>query len=133
MISARVLLIDDDPLYIGRTCAALRGSADVCVAREHDPDLLQTATNWKPDVVVVNALFAASDPLRVLDRVSQATTSSPGVICVASGAGALSHSQSTGEGFFAVVRRDADPAGLLPLLQHALSMRTIPDASLPSV
>lgn len=128
MIAARVLFIDDDPLYVGRTCAALRDAADVRVARRGDPDLWQEAAAWQPHVVVVNAFEAASASLPVHERLRADNPAperqSPSVICVASGAGAISHSQSTCDGFYAVVRRAEGPDGLLPLLHSALKLHT---------
>jgi DNA-binding response OmpR family regulator len=121
MGAARVLLVDDDQLFIRRMQRALDGHIDLQVATT-SRDALSTAAGWTPDVVVIDPLLKDADSFGLLDRLRATWTGAGvGVICLSQGAGALTRYQLAGEGFFGMVMRDAGTEGVCDALRFALA------------
>ena len=121
MGSARVLLVDDDQLFIRRMQRALDGEIDLQVATTGS-DALTTAAGWTPDVVVIDALLDDGDSFGLLDQLRASWSGAEvGVICLSKGAGALTRFQPMGEGFFGMVMRDAGTDGVCDALRFALA------------
>lgn len=121
MGAARVLLVDDDQLFIRRMQRALDGQIDLQVATT-SRDALSTAAGWTPDVVVIDPLLKDADSFGLLDRLRATWTGAGvGVICLSQGAGALTRYQTAGEGFFGMVMRDAGTEGVCDALRFALA------------
>lgn len=121
MGTARVLLVDDDQLFIRRMQRALDGEIDLQIATT-SRDALSTAADWTPDVVVIDPLLSDADSLGLLDRLRASWSGSGvGVICLSRGAGSLTRYQTVGEGFFGMVMRESGTDGVCDALRFALS------------
>jgi two-component system, OmpR family, response regulator len=121
MGTARVLLVDDDQLFIRRMQRALDGEIDLQVATT-SRDALSRAADFTPDVVVIDSLLGDADSHGLLDRLRASWPGSGvGVICLAQGAGALTRYQQMGEGFFGMVMRDSGTEGVCAALRSALA------------
>lgn len=119
---ARVLLVDDDQLFIRRVQRALDGSMDVKVATT-SCDALTKAANWTPDVVVIDSVLGDADSFCLLDELRASWRNADvGVICVSKGAGAETRFQIVDDGFFGMVLRDAGSDGVCAALRHALTL-----------
>ena len=117
---ARVLLVDDDQLFIRRIQRALNGSMDVQVATT-SCDALTMAADWTPDVVVIDSVLGDADSFSLLDKLRASWCDADvGVICVSKGAGAATRYQVVDEGFFGMVLRDAGSEGVCAALREAL-------------
>jgi DNA-binding NarL/FixJ family response regulator len=118
---ARVLLVDDDQLFIRRLQRALDGMLELQVATT-GRDALTQAADWTPDVVVIDPLLGDTDSFCVLDTLRATRTGSGvGVICLSRGAGSLTRYQTAEEGFFGTVMRDAGTEAVCDALRFALS------------
>ncbi len=118
---ARVLLVDDDQLFIRRMQRALDGAMDLQVATTTCA-ALSTAAGWKPDVVVIDPLLGDADSFGLLDRLRASWCgASVGVICLSKGPGAVTRYQTADEGFFGAVMRDAGTDGVCAALRFALA------------
>lgn len=118
---ARVLLVDDDQLFIRRMQRALDGSMDLQVATT-SCDALTKAADWKPDVVVIDSLLGDADSFGLLDKLRASWCGvGVGVICLSRGAGAATRYQTADEGFFGTVLRDAGTDGVCDALRFALA------------
>lgn len=107
MHPARVLILDDDPLFTRR--ALLRASADVdirvCANRY---DALQTATAWEPDIIVLDLLLGGTDETALLDQLPDRAGTPRSVVYLSRGTGAATHFVRDGSGsLFGVIQRDA--------------------------
>ena len=121
MGTARVLLVDDDQLFIRRMQRALDGEIDLQVATT-SRDALSRAADFTPDVVVIDPLLGDADSLGLLDRLRAAwPKSGVGVICLAKGAGSLTRYQQMGEGFFGMVMRESGTEVVCDALRFALA------------
>jgi PleD family two-component response regulator len=118
---ARVLLVDDDQLFIRRMQRALDGEIDLQVATT-SRDALTTAAGWTPDVVVIDPFLGDADSFGLLDQLRASWSGSGvGVICLSKGAGAATRYQTADEGFFGMVLRDAGTDGVCDALRFALA------------
>lgn len=118
---ARVLLVDDDQLFIRRMQRALDGEIDLQVATT-SRDVLTRTSGWTPDVVVIDPFLGDADSFGVLDQLRRSWLGAGvGVICLSKGAGALTRYQTVGEGFFGMVMREAGTDGVCAALRFALS------------
>lgn len=121
MGQARVLLVDDDQLFIRRMQRALDGEIDLQVATT-SRDALTRAAAWQPDVVVIDPLLSDADSFGLLDRLRESWSGvGVGVICLSRGAGAITRYQAADDGFFGTVMRDAGTDGVCHALRFALS------------
>jgi PleD family two-component response regulator len=118
---ARVLLVDDDQLFIRRLQRALDGKLELQVATT-GRDALTQAADWTPDVVVIDPLLGDTDSFGILDtlRASRRGTG-VGVICLSRGAGSLTRFQSAEDGFFGTVTRDSGTEAVCDALRFALA------------
>lgn len=117
---ARVLLVDDDLLFIRRMQRALDGEIDLQVATT-SRDALTRAAAWTPDVVVIDPLLNDADSFGLLDRLRESWSGAGvGVICLSRGAGALTRYQAANEGFFGTVMRESGTDGVRHALRFAL-------------
>ena len=118
---ARVLLVDDDLLFIRRVQRSLDGEIDLQVATT-SVDALTTVAGWTPDVVVIDPLLGDADSLGLFDRLrSSWTGAGVGFICLSKGPGALTRYQPAADGFFGMVQRDSGPDGVRDALRYALA------------
>lgn len=118
---ARVLLVDDDQLFIRRMQRALDSSIDLQVATT-SRDALTRAAAWRPDVVVIDPLLGDADAFGLLDRLRESWSGTGvGVICLSHGAGALTRYLTAGDGFFGTVMRDSGTDGVCDALRFALA------------
>lgn len=121
MAPARVLLVDDDQLFIRRLQRALDGEIDLQVATTSS-DALTRAADWRPDVVVLDPLLDDADSFGLLDRLLASWCGAGvGVICLSKGAGAATRYQTVDDRFFGMVLRDAGTDGVCDALRFALA------------
>lgn len=106
MSAARVLLVDDDPLFTRRAELALGTMVDVRVARTQR-DALTTAESWRPDAVVVDVMLTDSDAFRLLEELRSRVGGQLAVICLTKGPGSRTWLFDDGVAFFGVMRREA--------------------------
>lgn len=121
MGQACVLLVDDDLLFIRSLQRALNGDVDLHIAMTTH-DALSTVAALKPDVLVIDPMLSDAESGVLLDRL-RASWCGPvvNVICLSRGAGALTRYESSGGGFFGMVRRDAGTEEVCAALRVALS------------
>ncbi|SRR5688500_7489984 len=121
MGTARVLLVDDDQLFIRRMQRALDGEIDLQVATT-TRDALTRAADWMPDVVVIDPLLNDADSFGLLDSLRASWQGSGvGVICLSRGAGSLTRFQRADEGFYGTVTRDSGTEGVCDAVRFALA------------
>ncbi|MEX1158177.1 MAG: hypothetical protein WEC79_04535 [Thermomicrobiales bacterium] len=124
MGQARVLLVDDDQLFIRRMRQALAGSMDLQVATT-SCDALSTEAGWTPDVVVIDPLLGDTDSFGLLDRLRERwRESGVGVICLSRGPGAVTRYQPEAGGFYGAVMRDVGVDGVCDAVRYAVSDQT---------
>lgn len=121
LLSARVLIVDDDALYVRRARAALKDSVDLQIVSSHDDAIAATA-DWAPDVVVVDSLLGNEAAFNLLDNLRERHVNSvPSVVYVARGAGAIHRMQSDSTSFLGVVKRESGTEGLLAAIRQAVA------------
>ncbi|HYI16668.1 MAG TPA: response regulator [Thermomicrobiales bacterium] len=121
MGTARVLLVDDDQLFIRRMQRALDGELDLQVATTSCDALTRTA-DWMPDIVVLDPLLGDADSFGLLDRLRASWQGAGvGVICLSRGAGSLTRYQRADEGFYGTVMRDSGTEGVCHAVRFALA------------
>ncbi len=84
----RVLLVDDDPAFVGRAKEAL--SSLVCLRTVSSGSAaLSTVPLWKPDVILFDLLMVDIDGFTFLERLSERSLEHhPHVLCITDGRGA---------------------------------------------
>ena len=128
MSPARVLLVDDDPLFIRRAQSAFDESVDLQVVSTGTAALRATA-GWQPNVVVLDMFLREGDTFDVLDELRQRRhPGCRGVICLVKGPGAATHFEAVDGTFLGVLRREAGTDGLRDAVNCALSS-TAPTAA----
>lgn len=119
----RVLLVDDDPLYVRRATIALTGTADLRIASTREAALAAIA-DWWPDVVVLDMFLRDGDAIRLPEELrARGRSRVLGVVYLAKGAGAQTRFQSLGTNFLGVVERERDAEALRAALRAALNHR----------
>lgn len=104
----RVLLIDDDHDYIEQARASLDGFVDLRVVTDA-AHAVTTNIVWRPDLIMLDALFGHGDTFELLETLRRARSSDRfGIVCLARGRGAASHLQPLGNELFGVIRRVKD-------------------------
>ena len=119
MGSARVLLVDDDQLFIRRLQRALDDTIDLQVATTSG-DALTTAAGWRPDVVVIDPLLHDADSFGLIDRLREFWCG-VGFICLSRGPGAVTRYQPAAGGFYGAVMRDGCIDGICDAVRRAVS------------
>jgi PleD family two-component response regulator len=104
----RVLLVDDDPEFVARAAAIIASVADFRAVADAEAALTQNVL-WRPDMIMLDALFGMGDSFVLLDELRQ---SRPGehfaIICLARGRGASNHIEPFGDGVFGMLCREPD-------------------------
>lgn len=86
--SARVLLVDDDPIFIDRAMIALEPITDVRTVRSGS-GALSVAVFWQPDVILLDMLLEDVDGFTFLDQLAEAGLARPPfILCTTDGRGA---------------------------------------------
>lgn len=86
--SIRVLLVDDDPLFIGRADQALRPFASIRTVSTGRA-ALTTIPFWEPNVILFDLLMPDLDGFSFLDQISLLPVDRhPFVLCTSDGRGA---------------------------------------------
>jgi CheY-like chemotaxis protein len=120
MQRARVLLVDDDPLYVRRASRILGCHVDLQVAASRCAALDATA-DWQPDVIVLDMLLGDADAFRLIDELrARYRDAAPGVVYLAKGPGSIQRLQGDAGSFLGVVKRDAGIDALLVAILAAL-------------
>jgi CheY-like chemotaxis protein len=84
----RVLLVDDDPAFIGRAIQALRPFARVRTVRSGGA-ALTTIPYWEPDVILFDLLMTDLDGFSFLEQISMVSIERhPFILCTTDGLGA---------------------------------------------
>jgi DNA-binding NarL/FixJ family response regulator len=121
----RVLLIDDDPLFIQRLKDALGDSVNLQVVSVAD-DALSACSVWQPDLVLLDVLIAPGDSFRILDDISRAERAGQfSVLCLSRGAGSSTRLQNFGNAVFGILQRETDRDALASTVYQALEHRNI--------
>ncbi len=85
MPGARVLVVDDDAVFIRRAMVSLGQAADVKSVASGE-DLLRRVYNWLPDVVLLNMLLDDRDGFQMLEEILDVELDHrPFVFCTTSG------------------------------------------------
>lgn len=118
----RVLLIDDDPIFTERLRLVL-GTAVILNVMSVTDEVLDTCSNWVPDLIVLDVLLAPGDPFRVLDEIcSRETHAQTAVLCLSRGAGATTRLQRFGGAVFGALKREIDADDLRATIADALGL-----------
>ena len=121
MAKKRVLLADDDPLFVRSTRAALHADVELHVVSTA-ADALAAIERLRPDLMLIDLLLCGADAFWLIDEL-RARARDAGVICLAKGPGAMSLTRlrSLGDGFFGVHRREAGSEALRQVVKDSLS------------
>lgn len=126
----RVLLIDDDPLFVERLRVVLGTAVNLQVVSTTD-DILSTCLSWSPHLIVLDVLLGPGDPFQMLDEIcSRKHDNRVAVLCLARGPGATTRLQAFGDTVFGTVKREIDSDGLRTAIGRALG---IPSATVNPV
>jgi DNA-binding NarL/FixJ family response regulator len=119
----RVLLIDDDPLFIQRLKDALGDSVNLQVVSIAE-EAIGTCARWQPDLVLLDVLIAPGDSFSILDDISRAErTGQFSVLCLSRGAGSTTRLQNFGNAVFGILERESDREALARTIFLALDRR----------
>jgi CheY-like chemotaxis protein len=122
MCSARVLLIDDDPLYVRRARRVFDDSVDLQVAASRG-EVLDVTTSWYPDVIVVDMLLRDADAFAMLDELrSRGGGRQLSVVFLTKGPGAIQQFWSESDALLGVVKRESCIKVLRDAVISAISM-----------
>jgi len=104
----RILLVDDDPEFVARAASILAGVADFRAVADADAALAQNAL-WRPDMVLLDTLFASGDSFQLRDALRDARPDERfAIIFLAKGRGAANQIEPYGDGIFGMLRREPD-------------------------
>lgn len=116
----RVLLIDDDPVFIRRIQSLLEASVDVQVVSVAD-EAIRVCTTWRPDLILLDVHIAPGDSFQILDDITGSSIGAPiSVLCLSRGAGSATRLQSFGDAVFGILKREVDQSTLLAAVSQAL-------------
>ncbi len=101
----RVLLIDDDPLFIRALSATLTNQVELRVVSIAD-EALRISAEWRPNLVLLDPHLAPGDSFSVLDKLSQTRCEHQiSVICLVRGAGSMTRIRRFGGTVFGTLKR----------------------------
>lgn len=116
----RVLLIDDDPMFIERLRHVLGTTVHLHVVSTEE-DAIAACYAWRPHLILLDVLFGPGDPFQILDDISSADSGlSAAVLCLSQGAGSATRIQSFGDTIFGILKRETEPDTLLSTISRAL-------------
>ena len=116
----RVLLVDDDPVFIKRIQRAVDGSIDLRVTSVAQ-DAISICTTWRPDLILLDVHITPGDSFKILDDLTGGSFApSVAVLCLSRGPGATTHVQSFGDDVFGTLKREIDHASLVATIARAL-------------
>lgn len=121
----RILLIDDDRLYVRRVAKSLLGVADLRIA-DGRASALDVTSMWQPDVTILDMFLRDGDAMRLPDELRmRASSRHMSVIYLVKGPGALTRFQLLNGHFLGVVQRDTGTTGLLDAIRSALTAPSV--------
>lgn len=116
----RVLLIDDDPIFVERLRGMLGSTVHLHVASDEE-DAIAACYAWRPHLILLDVLFAPGDPFRILDDISSSDSGlSAAVLCLSQGAGSTTRVQTFGNTIFGILKRETEPDTMLSTITRAL-------------
>jgi DNA-binding NarL/FixJ family response regulator len=125
----RVLLVDDDPIFVRGARAALCDVVDLYVVSEGHA-ALAAADLLRPELVIVDVLLRGTDAFGLLDQLrARMGPRARAVILLAKGPGAVSRGELWEGEFLGVHRRDAGPQALQDVVQRGLALSAPPCAA----
>jgi PleD family two-component response regulator len=118
----RVLLVDDDPVFIERAREILSSLAQVRVVGDADAALAENLA-WRPELIMLDALFGTGDSFALLDALKQARPMERiGIICLTKGRGALNHMEPFADEVFGMIRREPEEVDLRLQVEEAVRL-----------
>lgn len=118
----RVMLVDDDPDFIARASEILAELAEVRVVGDADSALAENLT-WRPDLIMLDALFGTGDSFELLDALRAARPAERiGIVCLAKGRGASNHVEPFENEVFGMICRDPDETLLRDQVEEAVRL-----------
>ncbi len=119
----RVLLIDDDPLFIRALSATLTNQVDLRVVSVAD-DVVRITAEWRPNLVLLDVHIAPGDSFRMLDELTHGCHEQRmSVLCLSRGAGSTTRIQRYGETVFGTLNRTATRNQIAEAVLLALECR----------
>lgn len=119
----RVLLIDDDPLFIRALRATLTDQVDLRVVSVAD-DAVRITNEWRPNLILLDVHIAPGDSFLVLDELTKGCREQrSSVICLSRGAGSTTRIQRYGQTVFGTLNRTATRDQIAEAVLHALDCR----------
>lgn len=104
----RILLVDDDPEFVARAAGIIAGVADFRAVADAEAALVQN-DRWRPDMVLLDALFASGDSFQLHDALREARPDERfAIIFLAKGRGAANQIEPFGDGVLGMLRREPD-------------------------
>lgn len=118
----RVLLVDDDPEFIEKAREILDGLAEVRVVGDADA-ALQENLSWRPELIMLDALFGTGDSFALMDALKQARPAERiGIVCLAKGRGASNHVEPFEDEVFGMIRREPENPEMRDHVEAAVRM-----------
>jgi len=118
----RVLLVDDDPVFIEKALKVLAGLAQLRVVGDAEAALAENLS-WRPELIILDALFGSGDSFALLDALKQARPADRiGIVCLTKGRGASNHVEPFGDEVFGMIRRDPDDDDLRDRVEEAVRL-----------
>ncbi|MEZ4521378.1 MAG: hypothetical protein R3A46_07025 [Thermomicrobiales bacterium] len=118
----RILLVDDDPVFIEKAMGILPGLAEVCIAGDVE-EALELNLSLRPDLIMLDALIGTGDSLALLDAFREARpTERFGIVCLTKGRGAVSVVEPFGDEVFGMICREPEEADLRGHVEEAVRL-----------
>lgn len=121
----RVLLIDDDPLFIRALNATLADQVELRVESIADEAIRITA-EWRPNLILLDVHLAPGDSFRMLDELTHGRFEQGiSVLCLSRGAGSMNRIQRYGKTVFGTLNRTATCDELAKAVMLALECQDL--------
>ncbi len=121
-LDRRVLLIDDDPVFIERAREILASLAQVRVVGDIEAALAENLA-WRPELIMLDSLFGTGDSFALLDALKQARPLERiGIVCLTKGRGATNHMEPFADEVFGMIRREPDGVDLRLQVEEAVRL-----------